>query len=191
MSDRGPSRSWEERSKQATQKMIFMFLGFVLVAGVYFYMEYSAGNSISTTNIIMLSCFFGFLAIMFIGVKLYIRKKSKEEKEKIGQYSQFPPEERTQQVLDQADLTIRESRDQWHYSTPRYETVIRKRREIGIRDYNGELVGKTCGICKLELRRKQKVLQCVSCLSLFHEKHLKEWLATNTNCPICGNLLID
>lgn len=56
-------------------------------------------------------------------------------------------------------------------------------------EYDGDVDGKICSICKLELRSKQKILQCPFCGYLFHKDHLVEWLQTNKDCPVCNNLI--
>ncbi|MBD3191130.1 MAG: hypothetical protein GF308_10820 [Candidatus Heimdallarchaeota archaeon] len=53
------------------------------------------------------------------------------------------------------------------------------------REYTRSVLGKTCAICKLELREEQVVVQCPHCLALFHLDHLVEWLKIEPECPIC------
>lgn len=55
--------------------------------------------------------------------------------------------------------------------------------------YTGEKSGKVCMICKLEIRKGQKIMQCKECLSVFHKEHIEEWLETNKDCPVC-NIII-
>lgn len=43
-----------------------------------------------------------------------------------------------------------------------------------------------CAICKLEIREGQKIIQCPSCLAVFHEEHYNEWVKNESACPICG-----
>ena len=51
--------------------------------------------------------------------------------------------------------------------------------------YNGKIMTEICQICKLELRKNQKICQCPGCESLFHKEHLEEWLETESECPVC------
>ena len=57
--------------------------------------------------------------------------------------------------------------------------------------YQGKITNEICQICKLTLRKKQKICQCPGCNSLFHKNHLEEWLETENNCPVCKNRLIE
>ena len=56
--------------------------------------------------------------------------------------------------------------------------------------YTGEVQGKKCMICKLEIREGQKIMICEGCLSLFHKEHILEWLETNFDCPVCGRVIV-
>ena len=51
--------------------------------------------------------------------------------------------------------------------------------------YKGAIKGKKCGVCKLDIRKKQKVVQCPYCLNLFHYDHLNDWFKSNKDCPVC------
>ncbi|TFF84007.1 hypothetical protein EU523_01910 [Candidatus Heimdallarchaeota archaeon] len=58
--------------------------------------------------------------------------------------------------------------------------------------YNGEeKSGQTCGICKLNIKKGALKLQCPSCKTLFHSRHLVDWLKDHKECPICKEKLID
>lgn len=57
-------------------------------------------------------------------------------------------------------------------------------------EYKGDIEGKTCAICKLELRSGQKIVQCSLCDNLFHEEHLVSWLLDNTDCPVCNRKIL-
>lgn len=52
--------------------------------------------------------------------------------------------------------------------------------------YNGEIEGKKCAICKLTLEKDDVILFCPECETLFHEEHLLDWLADHNDCPVCG-----
>ena len=56
-------------------------------------------------------------------------------------------------------------------------------------EFDGIIEDKYCSICKLELREKQRVLQCPYCENLFHKEHIEEWLQNNTKCPVCQKKL--
>ncbi len=46
-----------------------------------------------------------------------------------------------------------------------------------------------CAICKLEIRNTQVILICNYCQSLFHKNHLKQWLQTTRECPVCKRII--
>jgi hypothetical protein len=54
-----------------------------------------------------------------------------------------------------------------------------------IRVFQGSSIGKTCSICKLEIKEQQDLLQCIWCKNLFHPEHLYKWLEIEETCPIC------
>lgn len=59
-----------------------------------------------------------------------------------------------------------------------------------IQDFHGVIDGQFCPICKLQLRKEEKIIQCKTCHSLFHKKHLIDWLTEHTDCPVCQTKLI-
>ena len=183
-------KSWEKKEKEVILRFIFIFLSLVLVGAVVFLMDYSSGKSLDNSDIIILSSFAGFVTILFTVVMIYIRKKKNEERERREIYLQIPENERYPNVLENADRTINESRRQWTRAEPICESRIIQRRKINIRDFYGAITYENCAICKLALRKKQKIYQCENCLSLFHEKHLEEWLKSNTDYPVYGISMI-
>ena len=56
-------------------------------------------------------------------------------------------------------------------------------------DYVGGIEGKSCSICKLALRKKQKIYQCPYCGYLFHKEHIEEWLENHEDCPVCNKII--
>ena len=72
------------------------------------------------------------------------------------------------------------------------EIVEQKKREKNIERliYKGNIEGKVCAICKLDLRKKQKIVACPQCQTLFHKEHLEEWLEKEEKCPICKMKII-
>ncbi len=46
-----------------------------------------------------------------------------------------------------------------------------------------------CMVCKLSFKRKKDILQCPVCESLYHKKHLLDWIRTHKNCPVCSQTL--
>ena len=52
-------------------------------------------------------------------------------------------------------------------------------------EYKGDIEGKNCAICKLNLRKDDSIVSCLTCQSLFHENHFLEWLELNSKCPVC------
>lgn len=56
-------------------------------------------------------------------------------------------------------------------------------------EYEGDIEGEICAICKLELRSEQTIVQCPFCEYLFHKDHLIKWLQNNKDCPVCDNLI--
>lgn len=77
-------------------------------------------------------------------------------------------------------------------SNPSTEEIpVNKEKDwIHVRYYNGLVWGQKCAICKLELREDQKIVQCMNCKTLFHEKHLRQWLKNNTKCPVCERIIM-
>ncbi len=49
-----------------------------------------------------------------------------------------------------------------------------------------------CMICKLYLKSNQNATQCPMCESMFHHKHIADWLRVKGKCPVCQqNLRIE
>ncbi|NHK32146.1 MAG: E3 ubiquitin protein ligase [Asgard group archaeon] len=46
-----------------------------------------------------------------------------------------------------------------------------------------------CMICKLPLKKDQKISRCPMCHSLFHDSHIYEWLKIKGKCPVCSQSL--
>lgn len=42
-----------------------------------------------------------------------------------------------------------------------------------------------CMICKLSLKSNQNTTQCPMCESMFHQKHIIDWLRLKGKCPVC------
>lgn len=183
-------KSWEEKERDTILRFIFIFVGVVAVAAVVFLVDYSSGKPIDISDIIILSSFAGFVIILFTIVMIYIRKKKLKERESREIYLRIPENERYRNVLEETDRVINESRRQWTRTPPNYQPEIIQRRKTNIKDFFGEICNEKCAICKLALRKKQRVYQCESCLSLFHEMHLEEWLRNNVNCPVCGVIML-
>ena len=57
--------------------------------------------------------------------------------------------------------------------------------EINLIEYKGECENRYCSICKLELRENQFIFMCPFCKSLFHKKHIIDWLENDSECPVC------
>ena len=68
--------------------------------------------------------------------------------------------------------------------TPSNELILEKM------VFKGVVKGKTCAICKLDIRKRQKITQCPHCQSLFHFNHLKDWFKNNNDCPVCDEILV-
>jgi hypothetical protein len=49
-----------------------------------------------------------------------------------------------------------------------------------------KIEGQSCSICKLVLEKKDTIVQCPNCKSLFHFEHMDYWLETDDNCPVCS-----
>ncbi|MHA1156378.1 MAG: RING finger domain-containing protein [Candidatus Heimdallarchaeota archaeon] len=56
--------------------------------------------------------------------------------------------------------------------------------------FKGKITGEKCSICKLDLRKKQTIVQCPKCLALFHYDHMNNWFEKNNDCPVCDELLV-
>lgn len=46
-----------------------------------------------------------------------------------------------------------------------------------------------CMICKLSLKGNQNITQCPMCQSMFHKKHIVDWLRVKGKCPVCQQSL--
>ncbi|NHJ47544.1 MAG: hypothetical protein FK733_07140 [Asgard group archaeon] len=68
------------------------------------------------------------------------------------------------------------------------ETRVNKNKSYLLED-SKDITQKYCSICKLELRDEQKFKQCPFCMSIFHEKHINEWLQKNKDCPVCDQMI--
>lgn len=51
--------------------------------------------------------------------------------------------------------------------------------------FTGEVKGQRCAICKLALDKRDEVLACFHCGSMFHKEHLFGWLIEIPECPVC------
>ncbi|MBY8993833.1 MAG: hypothetical protein KGD59_04730 [Candidatus Heimdallarchaeota archaeon] len=74
---------------------------------------------------------------------------------------------------------------------PRPEVIYRKTKKVKTYQakhlqYSGEIKGKKCPICKLEINKRQDVLGCPNCQTPFHYGHLFIWLQAKNSCPVCG-----
>ena len=52
-----------------------------------------------------------------------------------------------------------------------------------------EMKPSNCMICKLPLKKDQKISRCPMCHSLFHSSHIYEWLKIKGKCPVCSQSL--
>ncbi len=68
---------------------------------------------------------------------------------------------------------------------PSNETMLKKM------TFKGKITGEKCSICKLDLRKKQRIVQCPYCYALFHYDHLYNWLEKNNNCPVCSKEIVE
>ena len=55
--------------------------------------------------------------------------------------------------------------------------------------YQGTITNKICPICKLQIKKKDFVMQCPKYLKLFHGKHLVDWLIKHSKCPVCQTII--
>jgi len=133
------------------------------------------------------------IAVIALIISVAKRKKQKKQFAEMRELRlQQNPEERLGKLIKETDDLIEESRRE-RLSGRRGKksiTLIEERRLL-VGKYKGEIQNKTCAICKLELRKKQKILQCKECLSLFHQEHLEAWLEKNELCPVCNKTLVD
>ncbi len=67
---------------------------------------------------------------------------------------------------------------------PSNETLLKKM------TFKGDIAGEKCSICKLDLRKKQTIVQCPKCHALFHNDHLSNWFEKNNDCPVCDEILV-
>ncbi len=67
---------------------------------------------------------------------------------------------------------------------PSNETLLKKM------TFKGKITGEKCSICKLDLRKKQTIIQCPKCYALFHYDHLNIWFEKNEDCPVCNEILV-
>ena len=70
------------------------------------------------------------------------------------------------------------------------EVEYQKLENITAVNFTGNLDKDVCMICKLFLKKKDSILQCPRCESLYHQNHLASWLKSKTNCPVCGQNLM-
>ncbi|MHA1156951.1 MAG: hypothetical protein ACTSQK_12660 [Candidatus Heimdallarchaeota archaeon] len=66
----------------------------------------------------------------------------------------------------------------------------RQQKQIQFMEFSGDYDKRVCMVCKLDLRSKQKTLECPICLSLFHYDHLVSWLKKVQTCPVCGQQIL-
>lgn len=89
--------------------------------------------------------------------------------------------ELTEDVLEQPTISERSSR-----------RVVKKKKKLVLNYrkkklvYKGDVTGKNCPICKLQLRKDQELLACPQCKTPFHEDHLIQWMGSKNSCPVCG-----
>ncbi len=60
---------------------------------------------------------------------------------------------------------------------------------MSVNEYTGKLDKDVCMVCKLFLSKKDKILQCPICESLYHKDHLLEWITAKKKCPVCSQVL--
>ncbi|MBD3189482.1 MAG: hypothetical protein GF308_02510 [Candidatus Heimdallarchaeota archaeon] len=70
------------------------------------------------------------------------------------------------------------------------QTATTRERELHYLIYDGEENNnQICGICKLAIAKGEPKFYCPSCHTLFHRRHLIDWLKQNKKCPICKEQL--
>jgi hypothetical protein len=58
--------------------------------------------------------------------------------------------------------------------------------DMTVIEYTKALDKDVCMVCKLFLSKKDKILQCPICESLYHRDHLLEWITVKKKCPVCS-----
>jgi len=123
--------------------------------------------------------FLGISGLSFIGAMvLHYRFKTFTSKTRSFKNSSSPYESPYVPAYDTTSLDI-DSRailsDDHHVDWEKIAPLI----------YKGKITEEICPICKLSLEKKDTILQCPNCQSLFHDQHFIEWVIKNESCPTC------
>jgi len=129
--------------------------------------------------------FFTFSLVLVIGfARIHNKKKRTFARmlREIDEREEGLSAEELQRISDETRVRI-----------PRPEVIYRKTKKVKTYkarqiQYSGEIKGKKCPICKLEIDKKDDVLGCPKCLTPFHYDHLFIWLQAKNSCPVCGEV---
>lgn len=163
--------------------IIYLALIFIVIAG---YLEILVIPDLAIIILLVIGLVFTVaIAVYYILRKILASQKKKKEQERRNYMQQ-------QREVEELDGPI--TRGEPVTSTPRINRnniTYKHRTEDDITYisqqliFSGDKSNQTCGICKLEIRKKQKVYQCPNCFTLFHDDHFEEWIQNDTSCPIC------
>jgi len=142
--------------------------------------------------------FLSLESVVFICLTLllviYLIAKTRQKRKWKKQFREIQEGEEGQQYINKEEVmryqeVIEENR--LREERRKIEIVEQKKKEKNLERFvfKGDIKGKICKICKLDLRKKQKVVACPQCQSLFHKEHLEEWLEKSQNCPVCSEKL--
>lgn len=179
-----------EKLKNILSKVIFFLAFFIIITVVLFVLSdnINIANFAFLVNIMLFFTLFVLGVIIFVTIK--IRKIKKEEEIKEAEKREMDSDERLENLLEDVDQFINESRRERIGLTTRKSKSALKKTRLNIDNYKGKIKNQKCSICKLELRKKQKIIQCTECLSLFHQEHLEEWLKNESACSVCNEKII-
>lgn len=179
-----------EKFVSGFKKSIFIFGGISILCFMYFLFLDEEKRIMS---LVFGGVFGGMSILSVIGLIVY-RKKNRLQKEHFAEMRELriqrSSEERLVKLLLETDELVDESRRE-RLGTRKKSLSLVTRREYNLTIYDGEVQNEKCSICKLNLRKKQQIVQCNKCLNLFHKKHLEDWLEKKDSCPVCNENIVD
>ena len=163
------------------------FYGILAILGtIFIFIAEKDARPILRPVLIGLTSLFALIGIMLLAIYLPNRNKRRRRHlerikaiEEGEDFEDIP--ELTEDVLNSPTIQERSSR---RVVKKKKKLVLNYRKKKLI--FKGEIKGKNCPICKLELRENQDILGCPQCKTPFHEDHLIQWMESENSCPVCG-----
>ena len=167
------------RNSRLQSFMAFCFL-IAIISGLLSIIGFNISNLSFTITLSIAVTFF----IMAFIISLFILKQRKAEEtrsraQSTRSFDEIADSHKSRQRIDAFRRQINPKKS--HNAT----RIIHLESFTFTEDSNDYL----CMICKLSLRKNQKIMKCPFCQSNFHSEHLQEWLRIADDCPVCNKPL--